>query len=71
MRYPPRLRRILSRSDEEWVSEDGAAVLEEVPADPGMRVARDYDLVHFDLDPQNSKLCAVFPLGTQRVEESI
>lgn len=55
MRYPPRLRRIVSNTSEEWISEDGPGLSEQVPADPVSRAERDYDLVHFDLDPKNSK----------------
>ncbi|KAK2610069.1 hypothetical protein N8I77_003526 [Diaporthe amygdali] len=53
MRYPPKLRRIISQTQADWVSDEGPDILEEVPADPGVRTARDYDLVHFDLDPKN------------------
>lgn len=58
MRYPPKLRRIISQTQADWVSDEGPDILEEVPADPGVRTARDYDLVHFDLDPKNSEFCA-------------
>lgn len=55
MKYPPRLQRILSPTDEDWISSDGPDILEQVPADPSARAARDYDLIHFDLDPKNSR----------------
>lgn len=54
MRYPPRLERIESRTEEDWKSQDGPPILEEVP-EASVRNSRDYDLIHFDLDPQNSK----------------
>lgn len=54
MRYPPRLGRIKSRTEEDWKPQDGPAVLEQVP-EVSVRDSRDYDLIHFDLDPQNSE----------------
>lgn len=54
MRYPPRLERIESRTEEDWKSQDGPPILEQVP-EASVRNSRDYDLIHFDLDPQNSR----------------
>ncbi|KAG6357446.1 hypothetical protein INS49_013323 [Diaporthe citri] len=53
MKYPPRLQSIVSGTNENWLPEVGPNIREEVPAGLGMRTARDYDLVHFDLDPKN------------------
>lgn len=55
MKYPPRLQSIVPGSNENWMPEVGPSIREQVPADPGARMARDYDLVHFDLDPKNSE----------------
>lgn len=55
MKYPPRLHRIISPTDEDWIPTDGPDIMEQVPADPSVRAARDYDVVHFDLDPKNSR----------------
>lgn len=67
MRYPPRLRRILPPTQKDWVTEEGTDLPEEVPADPGMSVVRDYDFIHFDLDPKNSKYPSVHLSSRMRV----
>ncbi|POS77419.1 hypothetical protein DHEL01_v204196 [Diaporthe helianthi] len=44
--------RIDTPTETDWKSQDGPAILEQVP-DQVFRDSRDYDLIHFDLDPQN------------------
>jgi hypothetical protein len=52
MQYPPR-RRVNPNGGEAWLDEDGQDLDERLPeADRHIG----YDLVHFDLDPQNGKL---------------
>lgn len=60
MQYP--VRRKVSRvtGSESWLSEDGEDLKGGIPyyfaGDP---LPPGYDLVHFDLDPQNGELCPV------------
>lgn len=57
MQYPPR-RRVDSNGADMWLSEDGEELNERLP-DTDRDIG--YDLVHFDLDPQNGE--SLYRLG--------
>lgn len=54
MQYPPRFVTDMSGTNRPNSSATGPDILEEVPEDSIQDLSR-YDLVHFDLDPQNGE----------------